>query len=187
MILYLFYEYNFDILRFKGGSYTLARLALFAPDRLDSDELNKVFEFMYDIIDDAHISVLFYRTVDLDIVRFFLELPEEYSERLTIHLPGSLYDLKDQGLIEGINFLASNGTEIVEHQYPNPSELVREEYDSILKQMIMNVDEVFVFYKRDQKQISKLTMPFNHSKKYKKLGYINYLDKNSKVEIVPYY
>ncbi|MGF7535700.1 hypothetical protein AAGG74_18765 [Bacillus mexicanus] len=164
----------------------MTRIALFAPNRLDSDELSKVFEFMYDVIDDTHISVLFYRTIDLDIVRFFLELPEEYSKHLTIHLPGSLYDLEDQGLIEGVKFLSSNGTEVIEHLYTNANELVREEYDSILKQMIINVDEVFVFYKRDRKQISKLTMPFNYSKKYKKLGYINHLDKNNQIEIVSY-
>lgn len=162
------------------------RVALFAPDHLDTSGLSKVIDAMYEIVDYTHISVLFYRTIDLDIVRFFLELPEEYAKNLTIHLPGSFDDLEDNGLKEGINFLVGNGAELIEHFYPHPTKLVREEYDTILKQIIMNVNEVLVFYKQDKKQISKLTLPFKHAKKYKKMGYMHYLDKDNKFEIIPY-
>jgi hypothetical protein len=161
------------------------RIALFAPYHLNEKELEKVFDFLYDVIDDTHLSVLFYRTIDLDLVRFFLELPEEYASHLTIHLPGSIDTIKDNALKEGISFLVENGAELIEHQFETDT-LVREEYDYILKQMIMNVDEVLSFYKRDVKQVSKLLMPFNHSKRFKKIGYIGHLDKDKEFELVPY-
>jgi len=161
------------------------RIALFAPYHLNDRELEKVFEFLYDVIDETHLSVLFYRTIDLDIIRFFLELPEEYAKHLTIHLPGSLETIKDVALKEGIKFLMENGTELVEHQFGSET-LIREEYDHILKQIVMGVDEVLSFYKRDEKQISKLLMPFNHSKRFKKIGYIGHLDRDRDFELVPY-
>lgn len=161
------------------------RIALFAPYHLNEKELEKVFDFLYDVIDDTHLSILFYRTIDLDIVRFFLELPEEYAKHLTIHLPGSFDAIPDQALKDGIQFLYDNGTELVEHLMDSQM-IIREEYDQILKQMIMNVDEVLSFYNKDPKQISKLMMPFNHSKKFKKIGYISHLDKDKSFELVPY-
>lgn len=161
------------------------RIALFAPYHLNDKELERVFEFLYDVIDDTHLSILFYRTIDLDIVRFFLELPEEYASHLTIHLPGRLENIKETALREGISFLMENGTEVVEHLFETDT-LIRDEYDHILKQIIMNVDEVLSFYKRDSKQVSKLLMPFNHSKRFKKIGYIGHLDKDKDFEMVPY-
>ena len=161
------------------------RIALFAPYHLNDNELEKVFEFLYDVIDETHISVLFYRTIDLDIVRFFLELPEDYAKHLTIHLTGDLNSITDVALKEGIAYLQANGCEIIEHFF-NTETLIREEYDSILRQIIMNVDEVLSFYKRDQKQISKLLMPFNHAKRYKKIGYIGHLEKDKEFEMIPY-
>ncbi|MCK2000099.1 hypothetical protein MZM54_01705 [[Brevibacterium] frigoritolerans] len=161
------------------------RIALYAPYHLNEKELERVFEFLYEVIDETHISTLFYRTIDLDIVRFFLELPEEYASHLTIHLPGSMGNITDKALLQGILFLQGNGAEVIEHNFESDT-LVREEYDYILKQMVMNVDEVLSFYKRDEKQISKLLMPFNHSKRYKKVGYIGHLDKDTEFELVPY-
>lgn len=163
------------------------RIALFTPYKLEDRELEQVFDFLYEVIDDSHLSVLFYRSCDIDLVRFFLELPDEYATHLTIHLPNNLYDLEDEALAAGIKFLRDNGTNVVEHNYPTKL-LQREEYNEILANIIRNVDEVLSFYKRDEQQISKLLLPFNHSKRFKKKGYIAHLDKDSKknFELVPY-
>ncbi|WP_088362490.1 hypothetical protein [Bacillus cereus] len=161
------------------------RVALFAPYHLNDKELETVFDFLYDVIDETKFSILFYRTIDLDIVRFFLELPEEYAKHLEIHLPGTLNSIEDPALKQGIKFLSENGTEIVEHFFTAEA-LIDNQYNSILKKMIMNVDEVLSFYKSDAKQITKLLRPFTFSKQYKKIGYISYLDKEKDIELVPY-
>lgn len=160
-------------------------IAMFAPDNLNKEELTETFELLYDIIDDSKFNFLLYRTIDIEMIRFFLELPDKYASHLKIHVVDRVNTINNKAVKQGLEYLMENGTEVREHFFRTEF-LTDEPYDEILKEIVMESDEVLSFYNYDPLQISKLLRPFNHSKKYKKNGYIKHLGTNKEIELVPF-
>lgn len=153
------------------------KIALIGPKHLTEQEGEKVRSILQEIIENTHVTIFAYRSIETLIVRFFLTLQDAYASQLTIHLPSTLHSLEesDPPLYEAIKYLSSCGALVKEYEsLPDP--LTRTQYLTIWQSILTDQDELLSFYPGAPEEQPKLLSPLRIAEEMGKNAYLCRLD-----------
>jgi hypothetical protein len=158
----------------RYSHHPMNNVAMIGPQFLQDYDKEEIFPFLNEIIDESRISILAYRSFELDVIRHFLTLPDEYASHLTIYLVNTFDDLDHYGLSQSIRYLSSAGATVIELQHPEKT-LTRKPYLELWKRILVNQDELLSFYNHQTDEQAKLLSPLRVAEELEKNAYVFHL------------
>jgi len=158
-------------------------IGVFVPSNLSKESFEIVSERLDDFIEKAEVHISFYRTSDIELLKYLLHLEEELLEKVHIHIFSNIR-LLDNEVEDVIKFLAQKGLVYKEHLLPKneQGESGKSYYDLFLREMLRECDEVVSFSVSDVNQISKIYRPLDIAKEHFKEIFEVELDDGGKIK-----
>lgn len=152
------------------------KVALIGPQHLQEHDKDEIFPFLTDILHESHISILAYRSFELDIVRYFLTLNDEFASHLTVYLVNTMTEIDETNfpLAQALRYLSSVGANIIEMDMPQKT-LTRQPYLDLWKVIMEEHDELLSFYNHQVDEQAKLLAPLKIAEELEKNAYVFHL------------
>lgn len=149
------------------------RIALLGPHSLRECDKREIFPFLQDILPESHISILAYRSFELDIIRHFLTLEDDMARHLSVYLVHSLESLQQEHypLAQSILYLSSIGAHVHEFHSPH-AVLTRQPYLALWETILKDQDEMLSFYNGSPDEQTKLLAPLSVAQAMNKNAYL---------------
>lgn len=154
----------------------------FIPSDVSRKELDLITEKLDMLLKKTNLHMSFYRTSDIDLLQYFLNLKDDRLKKITIHTMSSS-SLLDDEVESTIDLLRSKGLLLKEHLFPVNSngETSEEYYRIFIHEMLDNCDEVISFKSSDHKQFTKVLRPLDLAKERGRKVYVVELERDGKI------
>lgn len=142
------------------------RIALFGPSELTSHDKTEIRNYVEAVIEEHHVSLLAYRSIEREVFKFFVE-HEEYASKLTIYTFPELHQLPAD-MQTTIRYLVGKGA-VHKSFYHNELLIRRTPYVEAWEYIMDENDAVVTFF--DEKN-AKLMIPIDVANRMKKRPFI---------------